>query len=171
MAYLGLLILASLLVLGLAGCTKRHRRRHRRHRRSRRRRRHHRLPASSTATAAAAADGSGSIRARDHRRAPEEPERRPVRLRPGDPARRREGDALEELGLAEAAPRHGGHPGRGPLRRARHRAVQPRPRRAPGPGRHGIPAVARNSREPSQDGELREGKTPVHGGDRELLAE
>ena len=65
---------------------------------------------------------------------------------------------------AEWLKKHASGPGpdRGPLRRARHRRVQPRARRPPRQRRQGVPRLARHRRVAHPDGLLRQGAPLLH---------
>jgi TolB protein len=101
----------------------------------------------------------GAIARREDARRAEQgvaPAARVLRLRQLRGQQRGAGRARGERGAAEAVS-DVGHHGRGPLRRARDRRVQPGPGRAPGAVVAELPRVARHRGEPAADGELRQG--------------
>ena len=105
---------------------------------------------------------------------PDQPREAPrddlLRLRQGRRPRRRPGHAGRERRLAEEV-QDGQDPRRRPLRRARHRGIQPRPRREAGQGRPGLPPVHRHRLRPDQDHLLRQEPAHQSGPRRERLAD
>ncbi len=140
-------------------------------------------PAEAPPPAAATPVPAPVSSAPDHRRYPESPVTiapgaqsarlsagRLLRLRQVRAPGRRALRARDRRRVAEEVP-HRPDPDRGPLRRARHERVQPRPRRAARQCRQGLPGVPRRGRRPGQDRLLRRGAAVLHGIEGGLLGE